>query len=77
VIKTRRVPVSERALVARINRKLAPDRVLKISHPGSRQEEEAGRFYVLRGNALDRDHVNLTQLAKELECIEEFEELSE
>jgi hypothetical protein len=76
MIKTRRVSVTERALILRINRALRPDRVLKTTHPGTLREEEVGRYYILRGNTLDRDHVNLVALAKELGCLEGFEELA-
>ena len=79
MIKTQRVPVTERALVARINRALRPDRVLKIAHPGSHLEREFGRYYVVdihRNTALTY-RIDLVSFARELDCIEDFEELVE
>ena len=77
VTKTQRVPVTERALIARINRALRPDRALKIAHPGSHLEQKVGRFYLLQGNRLARAHIDLVSFARELDCISDFEELAD
>ncbi|MFT3850806.1 MAG: hypothetical protein QM739_19720 [Propionivibrio sp.] len=54
----KKVPVSERALIARINRKLAKEpfpRKLCKARPGSRMESNCGKYHVINTytNALD------------------------
>jgi hypothetical protein len=80
--KARRVPVSERALIARVNRKLAKEswpKVLKVAHPGSRLENNLGRFYILdtyTNNVVDYGF-DLADYPRLVECIANYEEIAE
>ena len=63
------MPVSERALLARINRKLAKDprpRVVKKAAAGTRMQQEFGDYYAidLYHNMLLDGHVSLKRGAK-------------
>lgn len=73
-----KTPVSERALIGRINRKLADiDERLKKCTPGSRWSNELGEFYTVnvRYNwLLDRD-VDLETLGHDLGVLRTSEEL--
>ena len=71
--------VSERALLARINRKLAKDdqKLLKC-RADTRAHTELGDWYIVRQstNSVEAVQVDLEQLAQELKCIRSFEALS-
>ena len=76
--KARRVPVSERALVQRINRKLTKDdEQLHATRPGTRAEFDLGRYYVrdFRCPNIVRMHVDIEDLARELEVLQPWEEM--
>jgi len=70
-----KVPVSERALIQRINRKLrAEDETLKTAR-GERAEQEFGRFYIVNFN---RNFVvakgcDPEELGRELGVLSEYE----
>jgi hypothetical protein len=73
-----KVPVSERALYQRIDRKLRADRqqMLKTSR-SERMEQDMGRYYVIDmyRNVTVWHHVNLVSFARELGVIQPWEEL--
>ncbi len=69
------VPVSRRALIQRINRKLKPDlKWLKITR-GAAAERDFGRYYVLdyNHNRVVEHHVDVAELAAELKCLSAWE----
>ena len=79
----RRVPVSERALVQRINRALAKDEwepppILKKTR-GARALVDLGEFYVIdqRRNLIVEKDVDLERYGRELGALEDWEELAE
>lgn len=72
------VPVTERALVQRINRVLAKqDEVLKAAR-GERAVVDLGRYYVLSvsGNYVVDKDVDLEDLGRALEALKPFEVLA-
>lgn len=79
--KAGKVPVSERALIGRINRKLrdrdpSETEVLRKAR-GSLAKSQVGEFYVInasRGSLLQA-HVDLESFARELGALQPFEEL--
>jgi hypothetical protein len=72
------VPVTESALIQRINRKLAPEQVLKVAR-GSRALQDLGQFYVLdvSGNFVVDKDVDVTALGRKLGVLRPFEKLAE
>ena len=72
--------VSERALIKRINRKLAqgprPEKLCK-TRPESRAWLDLGDYYVrdIYRNLIMDNHVDVTELAKDLNVIAEYEEM--
>lgn len=77
--KQQKVLISERALIARINRKLRHDEedhlVLKKTR-GDRALLDLGYFYLLNwhGNYINAHHVNIEALGRELGVLAEWEE---
>jgi len=75
----RKVPVAERALVARINRVLAKsDEGLRRCRDGSRAFSELGRYYTVNFNRnliVRKDH-DLEELGRELNVLADFETLT-
>lgn len=73
--------VSERAVIQRINRRMGAEdwpRKLKTARPGTRSEQELGRFFIIdvsRNFILDTG-VDLADLAKELKCLAAWEEMA-
>lgn len=81
--KIMRVPVTERAVMQRINRKFrtedgAPARELKKTR-GARAKLDLGDFYVLdtERNFIDEHHVDPEALGRELGVLSESEEYCE
>jgi hypothetical protein len=75
--KNRKVGVSARAVVARINRKLKPDlEALKISR-SERMRLDVGRYFIIdyRLNAIQRHNVDPKALGRELGVLKEWEEV--
>jgi hypothetical protein len=78
-------PVSEQALVKRINRRLAqkwkedagfPSKRLCISRPNSRLENNMGRYFAVdHTNTVQLSHLNLEEFGRELKCLAPWEEL--
>ena len=80
-MKTIKVKVSDRALLARINRKLLKeDRIVKKCRPDSRSYHDLGDYYMvdLRSNGVlfHYKNLDLSKLAKELELLKPYEELA-
>jgi hypothetical protein len=75
-----KVPVTERALMARINRKLShDDEVLKKCRPDSQWYHDLGDYYGvdLRRNAVVYQHRGLEEFGRELGVLRDFEELAQ
>jgi hypothetical protein len=73
-------PVTARALVQRINRRLAYKyEAVRQTRPGTRAERELGRFYIVdfNRNAVLDMHVDLESLARELGALKPWEALVE
>lgn len=73
---TRQVPVTERAVVQRVNRKLAAERVrLHKCRDGGRWESQLGTWYVvdLDVNGIAQTHVDLETYARELDVLAAWE----
>ena len=74
------VPISSRALIARINRSLRDARKQLIaSRPNSASLTEIGRYYVVdvAGNRVIRKHVELEAYAREIGVLRAWERLAE
>jgi hypothetical protein len=72
------VPVSERALVQRINRHLKKrDAVLKATR-GGQAREELGDYYVIDGarNIVSAKHVDVEALGRELGALMPYERVA-
>lgn len=71
-----KIPVSEKALMARVNRKLAKDgeRILK-SREGSRLRGNVGDFYLLdvSRNTVLNTHIELGHFAKQRGILRDYE----
>ena len=66
-------PVSMRALIARINRKLAADgEVLKAAR-SERAASSVGLFFIVRGNRIASEQVDPEALARKLGVLSEWE----
>ena len=75
-----KVSVSVRALLARVNRKLAHEYlVLKRCKSDSRWYNELGDFYAvsISRNHFDAQHVELEKWAKELGVLKPYEKLAD
>ena len=73
------VPVSERALMARVNRKLRDnDEVLRHAAELSRAWSNLGSYYTVnvRINGVTRSHIDIEELARELGCLKPYERVS-
>ena len=73
---SRKVPVSTRALIQRINRKLLAEEQAVRASRGGRAELELGDYYILnlRFNSVDAMHVNLEELGREVGALRPHEE---
>jgi hypothetical protein len=71
------VPVSERAILQRINRRLKPDWKQLKTGRGLLLERTVGRYYVIniRRNCVTRQYVDVEDLARELKVLQSWEEL--
>jgi len=72
-----RVPVSARAILQRINRKLKPDWKQLKTGRGLLLERTVGRYYVIdiRRNCVTQQYVDVEDLARELKVLQSWEEL--
>jgi hypothetical protein len=87
-IKKKKAPVSERALIQRINRKLGqlPNPEKLVAARGDAAREELGDFYTVEASNFGKPrsavssgvclaHVKLGKLARELGVLQSWEEL--
>jgi hypothetical protein len=80
VPKRKLVPVSERALMARIRRWLARgDERLATCREGSRGFQELGRYYIVdaKRNFIRHTNVDLEELGRKLGLLMEWEQLND
>jgi len=78
--KEAKVPVSMRAVIQRINRKLkADDEVLKTARGEGRLLQDVGRYYVvnIRINGLVGRDVDPTEMARKLGVLKDYERVIE
>jgi hypothetical protein len=75
--KPTKLPVTERALFARVNRALAKkgERLYK-SHPHSRLRDNVGTFYRIEKDNIADINVSLERFARQLGVMADYEELS-
>jgi hypothetical protein len=76
--KPARVPVSERALVQRINRKLAKDDQILKKARSERVRQDMGDYYVVTfpvGGAWPT-HVDVEEMGRELDVLKPWEEIA-
>jgi hypothetical protein len=76
----KRLPVSRRALIQRINRLLSKqDERLCVARPDSRLESNVGTYYVINvyRNAVASVRVDLEGLGRRLKALKDWEVLSE
>jgi hypothetical protein len=67
------VPISTRALLQRINRRLAADgEVLKAART-AKVASSVGHYFVVRGNRIARERINPEALARELGLLADWE----
>jgi phosphopantetheinyl transferase len=79
MVQAERVPVSLRALIQRINRKLRPQHQALHTHRGRQGRGYLGDYYVIdfNTNYIVAGHVNVEALGRELEVLQEWEYLIE
>lgn len=74
--ESRTVPITIRALLQRINRKLAREqRRLKVSR-GREELRHFGQYYVLDGYGVERGRVNVENLGRELGVLKPWQHLA-
>jgi len=75
--KSRKIPVSKRAVIQRINRKLAPSREMLKAARGERLRQQVGDYYLIdiRANAVLRHNVDIVEMARGLGVLMGWEEL--
>jgi hypothetical protein len=69
------LPISERSLIRRVNRKLADDdQVLRMAR-GERAKRHVGEFYVVdtRRNFIVSRHIDLVMFAREMGALKPWE----
>lgn len=69
--------ISERALLQRLNRRLADEGKEVRKTRGIFAVRELGDFYICNSDTVLSDHINLQALARKLDCIMPYEELAE
>jgi hypothetical protein len=80
--KVQRVPVTERAIVQRINRKLdgrcasKPGRPYKVVALKGAARGELGKWVLVRDLHVERDNVDLDAFGRELEVLKPWEEIA-
>lgn len=74
-----KVPVTEKALYQRINRRLKPDEETLKKSRSNRMFATVGTYYVvdLKTNAVSRLRVDLEEFGRELGALQPFEALTE
>jgi hypothetical protein len=77
-MRRQKVPITERALIQRINRKLKPDlEMLRVTR--ERWQTELGRFHIIDfdKNWICRKDVDLEELGRDLGVLADYEALVE
>jgi hypothetical protein len=75
----RAVPVTERALIQRLNRKLQrEDQELKTAR-GAHMQQDAGRFYVInrKHGRVEAKHIDLEAMARKCGALQPWERLAD
>jgi hypothetical protein len=75
--RIQKIPISMRALIARINRKLRPDNEALRAARGARAKRDFGCYYVvnLNRNLVVAHHVNPEDLGRKLAAMREWEQV--
>jgi hypothetical protein len=71
----RAVPVSARALTQRLGRLLARDGKELKKTRGASAIDALGSYYLLRGNSVFSDHIDLEALGRETGALADYERL--
>jgi len=71
--------ITERALFARMKRKLEKENMLLKKHQASSQWSNTGQFYIidLQKNLVDRQGNDLEAWAREMNCLQDYEQLEQ
>jgi hypothetical protein len=72
-----KVPVTTRALIQRINRKLSSEMMQLKTTRGERWRNDLGDYYIIdvNKNIVVRAHLDLEELSRELGCLSPWEKL--
>jgi hypothetical protein len=75
--RTQKIPISMRALIARINRKLRPDDKVLRAARGARAKLEFGSYYVVNfnRNLVIAHHVDPEELGRKLDAMSKWEQV--
>jgi hypothetical protein len=74
--RTDTAPVSERAMLARLNRALSKEqKKIHRAKAGTRLEQEFGRYYSVSENHIRDWHRDLEQWGRETGCLQPWEHL--
>lgn len=73
----RKTPVTPKALLARINRRLAHEDAQLWKTPPSADREALGRWHITRSGEIDRTHVDPVLLATGLKLIKGWERIDD
>jgi hypothetical protein len=73
------LPVAERALLARINRKLEKDGdgVMRRCPEGSRWFNDLGRYYITNDDIIVAHHIEIEQWARDAGVLKPYEKLED
>ena len=73
------VPVSQRSVMARINRVLSQSDERLMTARSARTIQDCGEFYVVdvRRNFLAAKNIDVVKLAKELACLKPYERIAD
>lgn len=76
--KVAKVPVTERALIQRINRRIHDDDLIVKKSRSARMVQDCGEYYVLdwRLNGVILTEIDLEDYAREVGALQPFEELA-
>ncbi len=76
--KKTKIPVSERAILQRINRALKPKgSVVTATRRGTEAAKKFGRFVLHDESGVERGNIELEKLARDLGAIKEWEVVAE
>jgi hypothetical protein len=77
--RIQKIPISMRALIARINRKLKPEWKMLCASRGARAQQELGDYHVVNfhQNVIVDDHVDPEDLGRGLGVMRRYERIIE